>query len=332
MGLRYLALGAISAVLLSLAHGTWTGLSAEERFPAHPVHLIVPAPAGGALDIGIRIIEPRLSALLGAPIVIVNRSGASGAVAMAAVASAPADGYTLAATSTSTLTVISLTQNLPYGLGSFIPIGNYAVDAGMIVVRSDAPWKTLDEMVEHARQFPGKLTYGSYGVGSLSTLNMEAIKGTYGIDVLNVPYPGAPQAILAVVGKQVDIGATPYSAVASFLQAFTLRALVTSADARLPTWPDVPTLSEKGVRHAKLKLMLGLYAPAGTPAPVVAALERALQEAAADPQVSASLGKASMFIQYEDSQGLRRLLESEYADVVELGREMGLVKDVREKK
>ena len=177
MGLRYLALGAISAVLLSLAHGTWTGLSAEERFPAHPVHLIVPAPAGGSLDIGIRIIEPRLSALLGAPIVIVNRSGASGAVAMAAVAKAPADGYTLAATSTSTLTVISLTQNLPYGLDSFIPIGNYAVDAGMIVVRSDAPWKTLDEMVEHARQFPGKLTYGSYGVGSLSTLNMEAIKG-----------------------------------------------------------------------------------------------------------------------------------------------------------
>jgi tripartite-type tricarboxylate transporter receptor subunit TctC len=332
MGLRYLALGAISAVLLSLAHGTWTGLSAEERFPAHPVHLIVPAPAGGSLDIGIRIIEPRLSAFLGAPIVIVNRSGASGAVAMAAVASAPADGYTLAATSTSTLTVISLTQNLPYGLGSFIPIGNYAVDAGMIVVRSDAPWKTLDELVEHARQFPGKLTYGSYGIGSLSTLNMEAIKVTSGIDVLNVPYPGAPQAILAVVGKQVDIGATPYSAAASFLQAGALRALMTSADARLPTWPDVPTLSEKGVRHAKLKLMLGLYAPAGTPAPVVAALERALQEAAADPQVSASLGKASMFIQYEDSQGLRRLLESEYADVMELGREMGLMKDVRDKK
>jgi tripartite-type tricarboxylate transporter receptor subunit TctC len=251
---------------------------------------------------------------------------------MAAVASAPADGYTLAATSTSTLTVISLTQNLPYGLGSFIPIGNYAVDAGMIVVRSDAPWKTLDELVEHARQFPGKLTYGSYGIGSLSTLNMEAIKVTSGIDVLNVPYPGAPQAILAVVGKQVDIGATPYSAAASFLQAGALRALMTSADARLPTWPDVPTLSEKGVRHAKLKLMLGLYAPAGTPAPVVAALERALQEAAADPQVSASLGKASMFIQYEDSQGLRRLLESEYADVMELGREMGLMKDVRDKK
>ena len=137
----------------------------------------------------------------------------------------------------------------------------------------------------------------------------------------------------AVVGKQVDIGATPYSAVASFLHAFTLRALVTSADARLPTWPDVPTLSEKGVRHAKLKLMLGLYAPAAPLLPpVVAALERALQEAAADPQVSASLGKVSMFIQYEDSQGLRRLLESEYADVVELGREMGLVKDVREKK
>jgi len=157
MGLRYLALGAISAVLLSLAHGTWTGLSAEERFPAHPVHLIVPAPAGGSLDIGIRIIEPRLSAFLGAPIVIVNRSGASGAVAMAAVASAPADGYTLAATSTSTLTVISLTQNLPYGLGSFIPIGNYAVDAGMIVVRSDAPWTSWSST---RGNFPASLRMG----------------------------------------------------------------------------------------------------------------------------------------------------------------------------
>ena len=160
MGLRYLTLGAISAVLLSITQGACTGLWAEERLPAHPVHLIVPAPAGGSLDIGIRIIEPRLSALLGAPIVIVNRSGASGAVAMAAVASAPADGYTLAATSTSTLTVISLTQNL-HGLDSFIPIGNYAVDAGMIVVRADAPWKTLDELVEHARRQPFHPEYGS---------------------------------------------------------------------------------------------------------------------------------------------------------------------------
>jgi tripartite-type tricarboxylate transporter receptor subunit TctC len=293
------------------------------------VHLIVPAPAGGSLDIGVRIIEPQLSTRLGAPVVIVNRPGASGAVAMAAVASAPADGYTLAATSTSTLTVISLTQRLPYGIDSFIPIGNYAVDAGAIVVRADAPWRTLDELVAHARQFPGKLTYGAYGAGSLSTLNMEAIKSAYGIDVLNVPYPGAPQAILAVIGKQVDIGATPYSAVASFLQAGSLRPLVTSADARLPAWPDVPTMSEKGVRHGKLKLTLGLYAPAGTPAPVVAALERALREAAADPDVSAGLGKASMLVQYEDGPSVRRLLESEHADVMELGRETGLAKTAR---
>jgi tripartite-type tricarboxylate transporter receptor subunit TctC len=327
LGLRQICLAALYAVSICTSGAMWGTLSAEEKFPTRPIHVIVPAPAGGSLDIGIRIVEPRLSALLGVPLVIVNRPGASGVIGMAAVANAPPDGYTLAATSSSTLTVVHLTSpNLPYSNRDFIPVGNYAVDAGVIVVRTDAPWKTFDEVVDHARKNPGKLTYGSYGVGSLSTLNMEAVKGTYGLEIVNVPFSGAPQAILGLLGKHVDVGATPYSAVASFLKEGSLRALVTSADARLPPWPEVPTLSEKGVRHAKLKLMLGIYSPAGTPDPIVATLKNSLQQALKDSALSAALEKAGMFVQYQDSKTVRQLLENEYADVMELGREMKLVK------
>lgn len=326
-GFRQICLASIYALSVC-AMGAMPGmLSAEEKFPTRPIQLIVPAPAGGSLDIGIRIMQQPLSANLGVPLVIVNRTGASGVVGMSSVANATPDGYTLGATSSSAITVVHLTSpNLPYGNRDFITIGNYAVDVGAIVVRADAPWKTFDELVDYARKNPGKLTSGSYGVGSLSALNVEAVKSTYGLDILDVPFQGAPQAILAVLGKQIDIGAAPYSAVISFLKDGSLRALVTSADERLPPWPDVPTLSEKGVRHAKLKLVLGLYAPAGTPNPVVATLSDALRQAIKDPAASAALEKAGMFTQYDDGDTARQLLDSEYDDVMSLGREMKLVK------
>ena len=327
LGLRQTCLASLFAFSIC-TFGAMSGkVLALEKFPTRPIQIIVPAPAGGSLDIGIRILQPPLSTLLGVPLIIVNRAGASGVVGMSAVASAIPDGYTLAATSSSTLTVVHLTSpDLKYSNRDFIPIGNYAVDVGVIVVRADAPWKTLDDLIDYARKHPGQLTSGSYGAGSLSTLNMEAVKGTFSLEILDVPFQGAPQAILAVLGRQIDIGSAPYSAVAPFLKDGSLRALVTSADDRLPPWPAVPTLSEKGVRHAKLKLMLGLYAPAATPDPIVASLADSLRQAIKDPAASAALEKDGMFVQYQDSDTARQLLESEYTDVIALGREMRLLK------
>jgi tripartite-type tricarboxylate transporter receptor subunit TctC len=276
------------------------------------------------LDIGIRIIQARLSAALGTPLAIVNRPGASGVVGMSAVLGAEADGYTLGASSTSTLTVVQLTsESLPYRTAAFVPLGNYAADAGVVVVHADSPWKTIDDLITYARANPGKLTYGSYG-GSLSSLNMEALKVAYGVDMLSVPYPGAPQANLAVVSKQVDIGASPFSAVRGQISNGVLRALLSTSDTRVHPLADVPTATEKGVRQANLKLTLGLYAKAGTPSAMAERLEQALKAAVHDSTVSAALEKAGLFPRYVDARTARAELEAEERDVLDLGRKLNM--------
>ena len=132
-----------------------------------------------------------------------NRAGASGVIGMSAVANATPDGYTLAATSSSTLTVVHLTMpNLQYGNRDFIPIGNYAADAGVIVVRADARWQTFDALIADARKNPGQLTYGSYDVGSLSSLNMEAVKSSYGLQIVNVPFRVPRRRYLRCLGSR----------------------------------------------------------------------------------------------------------------------------------
>jgi len=181
-----------------------------QPYPNRPIRVINPAPAGGALDIAFRLVQPQLSRILGVPLVITNRVGGSGIIGMEAVATAKPDGYTLAATSTSTITVVNVSaQRVPYKLDAFIPIGNYAFYFTVLAIRAGAPWQNFDELKTYAKQYPGKLSYGS--VGTLSTLNMESIKEAFGLDILQIPYPGAPQAIIAVIGEQLDIAAVPLS-------------------------------------------------------------------------------------------------------------------------
>jgi tripartite-type tricarboxylate transporter receptor subunit TctC len=264
---------------------------------------------------------------LGQPLVLVNRPGAGGMVGLDAVYKAPADGYTVAATSTSTLTVVPVTaSSMPYKIRDFIPVGNYAVDASVLVVHADAPWKSYEELIEYARNNPRKLTYGSPGVGTLSALNMESLKFAYGIQIEQVPFPGTPQVRTALLGKHVDIGAMSLSGVASQLKAGTLRALISSATTRLPDFPSVPTLSEKGAPQAQLNLDLGLYVRAGTPDPVIRTLAKALEAAARDPSAIEGLRKVGMLAQYQDGQRVQAQIDAEHRSSMDLGRKLNLTK------
>jgi tripartite-type tricarboxylate transporter receptor subunit TctC len=318
----------VAAALLGGALLPWSGASfGQEKYPARPIQVVIPFPPGGALDLGIRIMQPLLSERLGVPLVLVNRPGAGGAVGLDAVAKAPADGYTLAATSTSTLTVVPVTnRNLPYKLEDFTPVGNYAVDASVIVVHAESLWKTYEQLIEYARNNPGKLSYGSPGVGTLSSLNMESLKVAYDINIEQVPFPGTPQVRTALLGKHVDLGAMSFSGVAGQLKSGTLRALVTSAAARLPAFPEVPTLSEKRAPQARLNLDLGLYVRSETPSRIVETLAAALEHAAKDPSAVEALAKTGMFAQYQDSARVKEQIEAEYRSAMELGRKIRLVK------
>jgi tripartite-type tricarboxylate transporter receptor subunit TctC len=298
---------------------------AAEAYPNRPIQVINPAPVGGALDIAFRLIQPQMSTILGTPMIITNRVGASGIVGMEAVATAKPDGYTLAATSTSTITVVNVSApHVPYKLDDFIPIGNYAFDFTVLAVRADAPWASFEALKTYARQHPGKLSYGSAGAGTLSSLNMEAIKNAFGLDILQVPYAGAPQAVTAVIAKQLDIAAVPLSGAAAMVRNGTLRALVTTATQRLPSFPNIPTLTEQGFGREPLNLAIGLYAPADTPDDVIRTLSSALHQAISTTSIAAAIEKSGMFVQYEDGATVRKRLKDEYENVMDLGHQLNL--------
>jgi tripartite-type tricarboxylate transporter receptor subunit TctC len=297
----------------------------QPTFPTREIRAVVPFPPGGAIDAAVRILQPQLSSHLGVPVVVVNRPGAGGVIGTGAALSADPDGYTVAATPSTTITVARLTQkNVPYTVDDLVPLGTYAVDVGAIVVHADSPWKTYEDLVAHAAGNPGKLSYASPGVGSVSAFVVEAIKLHHGLKMVEVPFQGSPPANSALLGRQVDFATVAFSNAAPFLDAKRLRALVVSAETRLRSHPDIPTLEEKKVPHASLGLTLGLYVPKRTPPPVVDRLADALRVAMANPAVVAALEKAGLFVRYSDRQAAQRQLMAEQQSVSELGRKLKL--------
>lgn len=313
----------IGVALIAVAMLRAPVAEAADAYPKRPILVVIPVAAGGALDIAFRTVRPALSADLGMPMAIVNKAGASGIVGMQSVAIAKPDGYTLAATSTSTLTVVRASApSVPYTIDAFTPIGNYAFDSTTIVVRADAPWRNLADLRRDAEKNPGKLSYGAAGAGTASAFNMEAIKDAFGLDIVQVPYPGARQAVNGVLSGRLEIGAIPLSSAALLLRDGTLRALATAAAQRPSSFPDIPTLAEAGYARLPLELAIGLYAPAGTPQTVIDILSRALRRTVRSTPVIAALEKAGLAVRYEDGASVRKRLIEEYRDVVDPGRRL----------
>jgi tripartite-type tricarboxylate transporter receptor subunit TctC len=218
-----------------------------QTYPSHPIQVIVPATSGGPADTAIRIIEPELSSVLGTPLVLVNRPGASGIVGMSSVATAAPNGYTIGAGVNSIFTVVHISgSTVPFTIDDFLPIGNYASDVSILAVHPDASWRNFEELIDYARNNPGKLSYASAGVGTVSSLSMQSIISASRLEITAVPFAGGAQATMAVIGHHVDLGMVPYSTAAQMLRERKLRPLMTTAPARLAPLPETPTLSEKG--------------------------------------------------------------------------------------
>src|SRR3989454_1244015 len=162
-----------------------------QPYPARPIQFIVPFATGGPTDTAIRVIQPQLAASLGVPVVLVNKPGGGGAVGMDGVAKARPDGYTLAATVRSTLTILPATQpDVTYKVSDFAVIGSYAIDSGVILVKAGAPWKTLEEFVDHAKKNPGKVTSGRPGLGTNTYFKMGRLQQAYAPTPPHVPFSG----------------------------------------------------------------------------------------------------------------------------------------------
>jgi len=314
-------------VVAALAAGGPIAVALAQSYPTRAVEFIIPFAPGGPTDTAIRLIQPVLSANLGQPVVLVNKAGGGGAIGMDGVAKAKPDGYTLAATVRSTLTILPATQpDVPYKISDFAPIGTYALDSQVITVKSGAPWKTLDELIDHVKRNPGKLTYGSAGQGTNSFFTMELLKQAYGLDVAHVPFGGSGPVKNAVLGGHVHVGATALSPVLSVIRSGDLTPLVTSATRRNPAIPTVPTLTDKGQGEIALSTWAELWAPAKTPKPVMDRLVQALDRTMKDPAVVAAIEKAGLQVEYNDPVATQKLVERENEVVRTAARKLRLAK------
>ena len=279
-------LGAVVAGLMLLLPQAATA----QDFPAKPIKLIVPFPAGGPNDIIARIVGQRMSELTKQPIVIDNRGGQGGALGTDAVAKANPDGYTIGIVNAGALAINQSMEKVPYEtLRDLAPVTLVVTVPEMLVVASNVPAKNMGELVALAKAKPGALNFASTGPGSLPHLAGELLKLTAGIDIVHVPYRGAAPAINDLLGQQVQMTFLDLPAILPHIRSGTLRGIALGTTARAPTAPDVPTTVELGMPELKIENWYGMIAPAGTPPATIAALNRITTTALADPAVKEKL-------------------------------------------
>ncbi len=279
----------LAAPLLPLAAQVHEA-GAQEAWPAKPVRVVVPYPPGGSTDVLARAVAERLGALIGGPgFVVENRGGGAAVVGTVAVAQAPADGYTLSlATNQTHAANAAMLKDLPYRpVEDFSPIGRIAEVHHALVVPAASPAKTLAELAARGRG--QRLTYASSGVGSASHVIGETFAKRAGIEATHVPYRGGAQATTDTVSGVVDYFVSTWPQVVELVKDGRLRCLEVGAPARLAEVPAVPTAAEAGAPWLAVDAWFGLWAPAGTPAPIVARLSQALQQVLAEPALVAQL-------------------------------------------
>jgi tripartite-type tricarboxylate transporter receptor subunit TctC len=290
--------------------------------------MIVPFPPGGVADTVARPVAEALSRELRQSVIVENRAGAGGSVGIGFVARAPADGYTILM-SLSSISILpeadTILQRKPaYQMNQFKPIARFTADPTVLVVRADAPWKTLKEFVADARAKPAAYNYGSSGNYGTMHVPMEMLKNAAGFRMTHIPYTGAGPAVVALLAGQVDAVASGPSTVVQQIKAGKLRALAHWGDKPLAALPDVPSLEQAGFK-VKFAQWSGLFVPAATPDDVVRKLRAASAKAAADPMVVQVIDKAGSPMAYLDAPEFQTYWDADAGTMTEAVRKIGKV-------
>jgi tripartite-type tricarboxylate transporter receptor subunit TctC len=279
-------------VLAGAALAAPTG-TAPRAWPERPVTLVVPYSAGGGADVLARTLANGLKPRLGQAVVVENRAGAAGNIAMEAVARARPDGYTLVWASSGQSAAANYYKSLKYDLvKDFEPVSLSIYNSRILVGRPGLPFGNVAELIAFAKKNPGKVTYASWGNGSGAHLAGELFKQMAGVEMLHVPFKGNADAITALLGGQVDVMFSDPASVTGHVRAAKLKAFGVPSEKRFPGLPDIPTLAEAGFPGFEYSGWFGILAPRGTPPAVVKALSAAVDQALQDTELREQLAKA----------------------------------------
>lgn len=264
------------------------GIAHAQPYPSKPVRIIVPFGAGSTIDIFGRIIAPKLTEAFGQQVIVENRAGAGGAIGLDVTAKAPKDGYTLAIGASGPLAINpGLDPRLPWDpVRDFAPVTQIAAGPLVIVTHPAVPAKNLKELIALAKARPGKLNYGSPGIGTSNHLAGELLNIAAGINLSHVPYKGNAEALTDLMGGQIDLVPTGIAPALSLVQAGKLRAIAVTGSRRSPIMPDLPTVGESGLPGAEVNVWYGVVAPVGTPSQIINRLNAELVKIMKSPEIS----------------------------------------------
>jgi tripartite-type tricarboxylate transporter receptor subunit TctC len=304
------------------------GAKAQPSYPTRPIRLILPFPAGGAVDHVARLVTARVAEDLGRPFVMENKAGAGGVIATDATAKAAPDGYTLLLTTPNHTISAALNTKLPYDAEKDLaPISVVAEVPELLVSHPSAPFEMFTEFVEYARKHPGKLNYSSAGNGTLPHVTMELLLCRSGIEVAHIPYRGAAPAMTDLLAGVVQLKMDTYATANQHVAAGKLRALAFASRERSTLMPNVPTVAEMGLPGYEGILWIGLVAPAATPKPVIETLASAFQRAVRTPELAERLKRDGVEPVGSTPDAFGALIEKEIAQWRDLGRSARITLD-----
>ena len=294
------------------------GANAQDAWPSKPIKVIMPFGAGGSMDTLSRLLAPIVSETLGQQVVVENRPGATGTLAMAAVAAAPADGYTLMFTGSSYSIIALLMPNLPFKMDAFTPLSRLTVGPTLMAVPAQLGIKTMAEFVAAAKKQPGKWSYGSSGIGTSVHLGGELFKMAAGVDLAHVPYRATPAIVADLLENRLQMSVLGVADCRQYIASGQLRALAVSYTERMPEFPDVPTFAEVGYPNVRASNDFGISIRADTPAPIKARLEEAYRAAVRRPEIVQRLKDFGLIVVATSSADFTRVLAEDAARYTEV--------------
>lgn len=318
------AVAALSAAFAAIAPAS----HAQDNWPSKPITMVVPFPPGGVADTVGRPVAIALGRELKQSVIVENKGGAGGAIGMAQVARAPADGYTLLMT-LSSISILPeaakvLGQEPLYQMSQLKPIARFTADPTVLVVRADSPWHNLNDFIAAMRAKPGAYSYSSSGNYGTMHVPMEMLKQNANFRMLHVPYTGAAPAVLALLSGQVDAVSTGPASVLQHIKSGKVRALAHWGNAPLAALPGVPSLKEAGY-PVEFAQWSGLFVPAATPDAIVARLRDAARAAANDPAVRQTISSAGSPLLYIDTPEFQSYIDADARKMKDVVKKIGKV-------